>query len=96
MNILSTIKKHGYTISSLAKKMGVAQSTLSINIKKNNPTIGSLHRMADAMNINYLEFFSDEMNCLGHDKDSLSTISSKFSDVIIVQGKRYGLVPLDD
>lgn len=80
MNILLTIRKHGYTISSLAKKMGVAQSTLSINIKNNNPTIGSLHRMADAMNINYLEFFSDEM----------------FSDVITVSGIRYGLVPLDD
>lgn len=61
MDIKKVIKKRGYTIEDVAKKMGISRVTLSQNMSR-NPTVGTLERIANAINCNVSEFFTDEKN----------------------------------
>nr|DAQ14350.1 MAG TPA: Helix-turn-helix XRE-family like protein [Caudoviricetes sp.]DAY16054.1 MAG TPA: Helix-turn-helix XRE-family like protein [Caudoviricetes sp.] len=66
MDIKKVIKERGYTIEDVAKKMGISRVTLSQNMSR-NPTVGTLERIANAINCNVSEFFTDE-------KDATNTI----------------------
>ena len=59
MDIKNVIKERGYTIEDVAKKMGISRVTLSQNMGR-NPTVGTLERIANAINCNVSEFFADE------------------------------------
>ena len=59
MDIKKVIKERGYTIEDVAKKMGISRVTLSQNMSR-NPTVGTLDRIANAINCNVSEFFADE------------------------------------
>ena len=59
MDIKKVIKERGYTIEDVAKKMGISRVTLSQNMSR-NPTVGTLERIANAINCNVSEFFTDE------------------------------------
>ncbi len=67
MDIKKVIKERGYTIEDVAKKMGISRVTLSQNMSR-NPTVGTLERIANAINCNVSEFFVDE-------KDASNTIT---------------------
>lgn len=60
MDILSVIQKHGHTTHSLAKEIGVKQSTL-MGMIKGNPTISTLRKLSDALKCPVAEFFADEL-----------------------------------
>ena len=62
MEIKKVIKEHGYTIEKVAKKMGISRVTLSQNISR-NPTVGTLERIANAVDCSISEFFADEKEC---------------------------------
>ena len=49
MDIYEVIKRHGETITSVAQKMGVTRSSLSISLKK--PSYTTLERIASALNV---------------------------------------------
>ena len=66
MDIKKVIKEHGYTIEDVAKRMGISRVTLSQNMSR-NPTVGTLERIANAINCSVGEFFADE-------KDASNTI----------------------
>lgn len=59
MDIKKVIKDRGYTIEEVARKMGISRVTLSQNMSR-NPTVGTLERIANAINCNVSEFFADE------------------------------------
>lgn len=59
MEIKKVIKRYGYTIEDVAKKMGISRVTLSQNMSR-NPTVGTLERIANAINCSVGEFFADE------------------------------------
>jgi transcriptional regulator with XRE-family HTH domain len=61
MDIKSVISKHGYSVNSLAKKMGAWQSAMNNVANGQNPTIGKLKEVAAAMECSWLEFFKDEI-----------------------------------
>ena len=60
MDILSVIQKYGHTTHSLAKEIGVKQSTL-MGMIKGNPTISTLRKLSDALTCPVAEFFADEL-----------------------------------
>lgn len=60
MDVKSTIKLHGLTIGDVAKEMGITRETLSRNLS-NNPTIGTLRKVADVLGCSVAEFFADEV-----------------------------------
>ena len=60
MDILSVLQKHGHTTHSLAKEIGVKQSTL-MGMIKGNPTISTLRKLSDALKCPVAEFFFDEL-----------------------------------
>lgn len=49
MDILNTIREHGETITSVAAKMGITQSSLSQSLAR--PSFTTLERIAKALNI---------------------------------------------
>lgn len=59
MNIKETLRKHGYTITSCAEKMGISQPSLT-QIINGNMKISSLQRIADAIGCPVGDFFLDE------------------------------------
>lgn len=59
MDIKKVINERGYTIEEVARKMGISRVTLSQNMSR-NPTVGTLERIANAINCNVSEFFADE------------------------------------
>ena len=63
MDLLPIITHYGFTVTSLARKMNMAQSNLYKLVQSGNPTIKTLHRLADAMDISLLEL-------LGKDRSS--------------------------
>jgi transcriptional regulator with XRE-family HTH domain len=60
MDILSVIRSHGHTTYTLAKEMGIKQSSLS-NILNGNPTIKTLRQVAEKIPCSVVEFFIDEL-----------------------------------
>ncbi|MDF2884163.1 MAG: transcriptional regulator [Clostridiaceae bacterium] len=60
-NIKFYMNKKGWTKYKLAKEAGIGQSTLSeiLSGKKKNPSINSLQKIADALNVPVSDFFID-------------------------------------
>ena len=93
MDIFSIIKNNGHSVTEVAEKMGIAQSTLSMSIKRGNPTVKTLEKMAEAMNINVVEFFPKELDA--YIKSYIQSSSQCLDGVeVTMNGKRYGLVEL--
>ena len=69
MDLLPIIERYGYTVTSLARKMDMAQSNLYKLVHTGNPTVKTLARIAHAMGISVLEL-------LGKDK-SLNTAQTE-------------------
>ncbi len=59
MDIKGTIRKHGYSISSVAEVLGCTQSALSQSIAS-NPTTNRLREIAMVIGCDISEFFQDE------------------------------------
>jgi len=66
MDIKKSIKRHGWSLSELAKEMtdkdgnkGVSQPTMSIMVN-GNPTINKLKEIADIMGITVSELLSED------------------------------------
>lgn len=62
MYIKETIKNHGYTLSAVAREIGVSQSALSQSIAS-NPTASTLIKIASVIGCNPGEFFMDGTQC---------------------------------
>lgn len=66
MNIKKTIKDNGWTLESLRAKMQeiegreVKQSSMSRIVNSANPTVETLQRLADAMQISICSFFEND------------------------------------
>lgn len=60
MDILSVIRRHNHTTYTLAKEMGIKQSSLS-NILNGNPTVETLRKVASKIPCSVAEFFIDEL-----------------------------------
>jgi len=61
--ILDLCKSHDITLNKLGTICGVTQSTLNniINTDNNNPTISTIAKICDGLNINIREFFDNEL-----------------------------------
>ncbi len=66
LRIKEVIKEKGMTIQSLADQMGINRVNLSSSIN-GNPTIDTLQKIADALNVPITELFeqpaTDEIRC---------------------------------
>ena len=60
MDLLSVIEHQGFTVSSLARRMNMAQSNLYKLVQSGNPTLKTLNRMAEAMDISLLELLGKD------------------------------------
>ena len=56
LNIKKIIKNKGYSVSSLAEKIGMKQVSLS-RIINGNPTVETLNKIATALDVDVREFF---------------------------------------
>lgn len=61
MEVKTIIKQKGFTMESVAKKMGITRVTLAQNLSR-NPTIGTLQKIADVVGCKVGDFFIDEVN----------------------------------
>lgn len=59
MDIKGVIKSHSHTINSVAVALGMNRVSLSVAIN-NNPTYGTLKRIADVVGCDVMDFFKDE------------------------------------
>lgn len=56
-------KEKGLTLSELAEKIGVNSANLSVSISaKGNPTIATLNKIAEALNVDFIELFAPNTN----------------------------------
>ena len=60
MDILAVIRRHGHTSYTLAKEMGIKQSSFS-NMINGNPTVKTLRQIAEKVPCSVAEFFMDEL-----------------------------------
>lgn len=70
MDIKNVIKKHGFTVTAVAEKMGVTQTTLSRTLS-GNPTIQTLQRIADVIGCRVGDFFADEIQAQETNENSI-------------------------
>ena len=56
LNVKGAIELRGLTVTQVAKRMGVAVSTLSAMMNE-NPTVSSLERIAEALHCDVAELF---------------------------------------
>lgn len=99
MDLLPIIERRGFTVTSLARRMNMAQSNLYKLVQSGNPTLKSLKRMAEAMDISLLEL-------LGKDKAANKKPARKriippdaiCGGVVKLGGKRYRqlYIPMED
>ena len=61
--IIDLCEKRGITVNKLSIICGVTQSTFNniINTGSNNPTIATITKICDGLEINLREFFDDEL-----------------------------------
>lgn len=64
MQIKETMQRYGYTPTTLAKKMGVFDSTVS-RLVTGNPTVQKLQELAEQIGCHRWEFFLDELKAAG-------------------------------
>ncbi len=57
LDIKSMIKQKGYSVTSLAEKLGMTQISLS-RIINGNPTIETLQKIANALDVEVVELFA--------------------------------------
>ena len=60
MEVKTIIKQKGFTMESVAKKMGITRVTLAQNLSR-NPTVGTLQKIADVIGCKVGDFFVDDM-----------------------------------
>ena len=70
MEVKTIIKQKGFTMESVAKKMGITRVTLAQNLSR-NPTVGTLQKIADVIGCKGGDFFVDDMDI----KDDANTIT---------------------
>ncbi len=56
LDVKSKIKEKGYTVTSLAEKMGIAQVSLS-RIINGNPTVDTLQKIATILDVDIKDLF---------------------------------------
>jgi transcriptional regulator with XRE-family HTH domain len=63
MDVKGVIKRHGFTQTEVAEKIGIRQSGLSrlINMRHSKPTPKTLRKIAEIIGADYSEFFEDEV-----------------------------------
>ncbi|WP_234367889.1 helix-turn-helix domain-containing protein [Parabacteroides pacaensis] len=61
MEVKTIIKQKGFSMESVAKKMGITRVTLAQNLSR-NPTVGTLQRIADVIGCKVGDFFIDDIN----------------------------------
>lgn len=95
MKIKEVIRKHGWTIDRVAAKMvskhgkPLSDGSLSIMIR-GNFTIDTLRKIATIIGADMTEFFEDEL------PQPISPTPSEFAGEITMNGKRYGLVEIEN
>lgn len=57
LRVKEIIKNKGLTMQEFAESLGITRDTLTRNIN-GNPTIDTLQKIADALNVNFLELFT--------------------------------------
>ena len=66
LRIKAIIKQKGFTMQEFADKLGIARVNLTKTIN-GNPTIETLTKIADALNVSFIELFepsaTDIINC---------------------------------
>ncbi len=82
MDILKVIKRHGHTTYTVAKAIGVKQSSIS-NMINGNPTVSTLRKIAEAAGCSVAEFFEDEGPSTGSGTACPSTGSGTAVGVIV-------------
>ena len=65
LKIKEVIKEKGYTVTSLAEKIGMAQVSLS-RIINGNPTVETLEKIANALNVDVRDLFIPTKNEESH------------------------------
>lgn len=60
LKIKEIIKSKGLTLQDVADKIGVARMTLANTLQKNNPTISTLEKIADALGVSVFDLFEDD------------------------------------
>lgn len=80
MNVKKVIKEKGFTIEKVAEILGVNRVTLTRSLD-NNPTVGTLRRVADAIGCKVGDFFLDETG--DFTPTGTITIDGKVYDVIL-------------
>jgi len=61
--IIDLCNSHNITLNKLGTICGITQSTLNniINTGSNNPTVSTITKICDGLNITLREFFNDEI-----------------------------------
>lgn len=80
LRVKEVCKEKGVTLAEVASKIGIAQASLS-KMLGGNPTIGTLEKISDALNVPITELFStDKQDLFGHVeyKGVVYTIKSRF------------------
>lgn len=77
LDVRRTIKEHGYTVQSFAKKHGLRSQNIIQNIIKGNPTIKKLTEISDKLGCDITDFFYpiDEEN--DYDKNTTPLLNLK-------------------
>lgn len=70
MDVRNFIKSRGFKVGDVANAMGITRVTLSQSLA-NNPTIGTLQRVADVIGCKVGDFFADDMT---HDAPSFFAV----------------------
>ena len=98
MNVKKIIKRHGYNQRGVAEKLGITESSLSVNITRGSMTATTLHRIADAIGADYNEFFEDEKPKKKHTIEVVLPDNAIDGGIIELGGQRYRqlFVPIED
>lgn len=69
LRIKEAIKEQGFTVQSVAEKIGKSKQSLHGIIEKGNPTINTLSDIADAINVPISKLYEDSDT---EDKDTIT------------------------
>lgn len=67
--VVAVIRKHGYTLTAVAEKIGLSRQALNGQLKREKFSIKTLEDIAKALNISIAEFYNEEMALLIYDLD---------------------------
>ena len=60
LRVTECCKKKGLTLQDLADKLGVARSTLANTLTKNNPTLETLEKIANALEVKVCDLLDED------------------------------------